>query len=791
MSLPARKTRWYLAACVCLLLLAAALRFYGLPNDDLSEDEARAAKNSWGTVSQTLHHTRYGNSSPILYPLALWAVQKVERSPASVRALPAAASVATVAVILLLLPRLGFSRRAAFLSALLLTLSVPAIEHAQDVREYSIDALWAALLTAALLGYWQSGRKIPLCAALFLAPLIQYGLTLFGAAVIAAALFTPSPIPDSGLAQPYRGGWRRLGCLASWARRRLGLLYPAASFAAGCAVSYWATYRFHRDVEGFSSAGYLSEHYYQGAYDDAAALGEFIYEKTLNFLQYHLPQADTLLPLAGAALLLWGLAAAWRRFSPKPDPEAGVNPSGGEIAGAPRRMANRTIAMLFLCCTAVAIAAAVLRIYPFGGLRHTLYLAPVVFLILGLALHRASSGLAALVRWQWAPAGALAVSAGLITYAGFADLQQRNPHRVSRDLATVSAELRQRAQFNEVALILHRHIHALDFQQGGRPDNQYYAPYHCDWLSMEGMGCIRNLLDAVHYANRIVLVHKNHQNYIKAIPQRIQDWRAGAEVQHIDLDGGLALYVITNFDRGAYRQLDSGEPAVRSVFDLYLFGNQAYYVKEPCRPADVEPPFFLHIVPDEAGDLPPLFQELGFDQRGFQWEGTEVQGRCVDAVRLPDYPIAKIRTGQYLPGQNDSWQDDLWRETIPGPGRELRLPAGELLAHGVFDLYRDGNELHYAKAPCRRADIEPMFFLHIVPADPDDLPPEGREGGFQGLDFRWNGERLGERCIATERLPDYPIARIHTGQYIPAQGESWGQGELWREEIALSAAPPP
>ena len=553
-----RKTRWYLAACACLLLLAAALRFYGLPQDELSHDEAAAANNSQGTVAETINHTRYSNSSPLLYPLALWAVQQVERSPASLRALPAAASVATLAVILLLLPRLGLSRRAALLSALLLTLSVPAIEHAQGVREYSIDALWAALLTAALLWYSQTGRKAPLAGALLLAPLIQYGLVLFGAAVIAAALFDPSPILDSGLAQPYRGSGRRFGFLADWAGRRLGLLYPAASFAAGCALSYWATYRFHREHQWLSSAGYLSEHYYQGAYNDAVALGEFIYVKTLDFLHYHLPQAEALLPLTLAVLLLWGLAALFLAAKPR----AGVNPSGGEVSGAPRWTAGRTLVLLFCWGMAAAVAASVLGIYPFGGLRQTIYLAPVALLMLGLALHWAAGGLAALVRWRWAPAGALAVAAGLIAYAGFADIQQRNPYRVSRDLATVSAELRKRARFDETVLIPRIHVPALDFHQGGRPVNQHYGVGYCDWLSTEGRECIGKMLDAVDYANRILLVHFNSEDYTQAIPLRLLEWRAGAEVERIDLPGGLSLYVVTNFDRGAHRQIASGEPAV-------------------------------------------------------------------------------------------------------------------------------------------------------------------------------------------------------------------------------------
>ena len=42
-------------------------------------------------------NTRDRNSSPILYPLALWAVQKVDVSASSIRVLPATVSVLTVA----------------------------------------------------------------------------------------------------------------------------------------------------------------------------------------------------------------------------------------------------------------------------------------------------------------------------------------------------------------------------------------------------------------------------------------------------------------------------------------------------------------------------------------------------------------------------------------------------------------------------------------------------------------------------------------------------------------------
>ena len=171
-----RKTRLYYAACVVLLVAAAGLRFHDLSEHQLRFDEAAAANYSKGTFSETISNTRYHNSSPILYPLVLYAVQKVESTIFSVRIVPALASVLTIALMLFLLPRLGVARGAAFLAGLLATLSIAAIEHAQDAREYSIDALVALLMVAGLLRYLRDGRTILLCVFLFLAPLLQYGL---------------------------------------------------------------------------------------------------------------------------------------------------------------------------------------------------------------------------------------------------------------------------------------------------------------------------------------------------------------------------------------------------------------------------------------------------------------------------------------------------------------------------------------------------------------------------------------------------------------------------------------
>lgn len=144
-----RRAHWYYAAAICLIIVAAALRFYGLTYDLLRIDEAVVSVNSQGSFAETIAKTRDANSSPILYP--------------------------------------------ALLAALLAAFPTAAIVEARGAREYGIDALLAVLMIAGLLWYRREGRKVLLCAALFTAPLLQKGyirLTTPGTAFIWGRLFT-------------------------------------------------------------------------------------------------------------------------------------------------------------------------------------------------------------------------------------------------------------------------------------------------------------------------------------------------------------------------------------------------------------------------------------------------------------------------------------------------------------------------------------------------------------------------------------------------------------------------
>ena len=107
----------------------------------------------------------------------------------------------------------------------------------------------------------------------------------------------------------------------------------------------------------------------------------------------------------------------------------------------------------------------------------------------------------------------------------------------------------------------------------------------------------------------------------------------------------------------------------------------------------------------------------------------------------------------------------------------------EPLARPAFTLHLLERTLAYARDPCSAADVERGFFLHVTPADEDDLPRGRGEHGFDNLDFpfaRW-GVRFDGACLAIVPLPDYAIAAIRTGQWSRHGGESWSATFLFPE----------
>ena len=101
----------------------------------------------------------------------------------------------------------------------------------------------------------------------------------------------------------------------------------------------------------------------------------------------------------------------------------------------------------------------------------------------------------------------------------------------------------------------------------------------------------------------------------------------------------------------------SVDPTVQSVYDLYLTDDALVYIKEPCVESDIASKFFLHVRPEQTSDLPARRRAVGFDNLDFDFHlrGAVFDGKCVAFVSLPEYPIASIRTGQWVSSEGETW----------------------------------------------------------------------------------------------------------------------------------------
>ena len=257
------------------------------------------------------------------------------------------------------------------------------------------------------------------------------------------------------------------------------------------------------------------------------------------------------------------------------------------------------------------------------------------------------------------------------------------------------------------------------------------------------------------------------------------------------LYGATSALELCRADR---RRLESSEPVERDAFDVYIQDGAISYLKAPCEPRDYEEPFFIHVYPVDLDDLHRLYAQDGFHPTlspvRLAERGAAFDGACLMTLHLPDYPISAIRTGQWLPGVERLWDvfvaPPLNAEALEFYEKTYQAIAssGEPAARSGFDLYLDVDRdtLSYLKAPCDEDDVRGRFFLSVHPADVGDLPADRREFGHESLNFTFAppfGAVFNGKCMATRRLPDYEIARIETGQWVP------GGERVWDAEVVV------
>ena len=114
--------------------------------------------------------------------------------------------------------------------------------------------------------------------------------------------------------------------------------------------------------------------------------------------------------------------------------------------------------------------------------------------------------------------------------------------------------------------------------------------------------------------------------------------------------------------RGAVRRaVEAGRLLGRGEYDIYLSSGDLVYVKEQCDPNETESRFFLHAVPERKSDLPAERRLHGFNNLDFDFflYGALFDENCAAMVPSPEYPIASIRTGQFIRGVGEIWSMEL------------------------------------------------------------------------------------------------------------------------------------
>ena len=416
--------RIFLLASILIVLLAASLRIYHIAHRSLWLDEAIAANISRGTLAQTLTLTRGLHSAPIADPLLLYAVEKVGSGPLAVRMPSFATSLLAVLVMLGFVTLPSIDYKTAGLAALMLSVSAAQIRYAQEVREYSLSVLFAALLLYAFLSYLskQESRKSPiwLYLALFFAPLVQYGLVLFSFGVLSALLllaFTPSK-HGRGIAQ---------------------LMTAFGFLTLGAGLSFFLTLR------------------YQWG-DDAWYLNEYFLTPGSNIFHFALSNTHHLI-----TFLLPGVVAA----------SISTLAIVIDLVVSLRKRTVPPLALLACTSCGIVLACSTLHFYPYGGIRQCLFLAPLLCLLASASLVRVLNRIPGRANLL-----VFAAVVCLLLLSGVLQIRLLKPYAEVEDIQQVLLSLRNRIAPADKVYIYPGAVFAVDFYVKERDQRFLYGNYH-------------------------------------------------------------------------------------------------------------------------------------------------------------------------------------------------------------------------------------------------------------------------------------------------------------------------
>jgi uncharacterized membrane protein len=422
------RVRFFVITALLILIIAAGLRIYHLGQRSLWFDEALTANVSRGTVSEAIEETRTRGSSPILYPYILYLVEKVGKSADMVRAPSLLASLLAV-VVMLAMVRTKIRPSAVLFAAAILAMSASQVRYAQEVREYSLAVLCAAVMIYDLLRWEAVGSRdrypIWLYVMLFVAPLVQYGLVFISFAILGTMVVRAISIREDN----FRFRQVVLGSLC---------------LAAGGLLSYLLTLRYQ--FQPGRGQWYLATNYY-----DPKTMGliKFVGENSKQLMSFFVPgQVVAVCFLLAAVFFCWRQARA-RRIE--------------------------TVTLIVFLSFALTIGAAVVKAYPYGGIRQCLFLAPGFILFAGMAFDSAVQLLPGRLRQP-----AVFAVLVLILLSGYRGLLKQWPYKEYEDTVSILKELSRSSLPADEVWVNHDAVEAVDFYLQGRDRRFVYGRYHKD-----------------------------------------------------------------------------------------------------------------------------------------------------------------------------------------------------------------------------------------------------------------------------------------------------------------------
>jgi uncharacterized membrane protein len=418
---------FFLVVSVFLLIIGTVLRVYHLGDRSLWYDEAVTANASDGTFTQVLEETRLF-SAPVIHPSILYLAEKVGKSPDIVRAPSVLASLFAVFMMLAMV-RVKVSQDAALFSAAILAVSSSQIRYAQEVREYSLAVLIATVLIFSLLKWETSGSRsnhpILLYVALFIAPLVQYGVVLFAFAILGTVVL-------------------RLLLTRSTCFSLSRAAVASAFLVAGGLLSFFLTLRYQ-----FHAGG--TQWYLEWAYFDSKTIGflRFLISNSWSLLIFLIPGRVIDLCFVISTIIFCILQIRDRKLN--------------------------TITLLIFTSVSITVCASVARVYPYGGVRQCLFLAPVLALFTGIAF----ADLLARIKESLRPVAVAGLMA-LIMLSLFRGVLNEWPYGEIEDTQSILKELAKSMAPNDQVWVNHDAVAAFRFYQQKKDRRFIYGIFHAN-----------------------------------------------------------------------------------------------------------------------------------------------------------------------------------------------------------------------------------------------------------------------------------------------------------------------